>query len=814
MIIKKITSITKYKSFKDFNWTDFCKNKAGQEVPLNKYNIFFGENGSGKSSVCEILKDLSLHTPFENPNETPQQAIITIEDDQGRVTDRTYSRHVWDLPLEANSILFFDQNFIDRNIHSNGLRSAEKNKHSQNSGKLIVELDEKATELKSKVKLKEVEADEFDIANGDKITQQFNEGDRILYNQYKDKSAEEIDQIKNNATQNVSDARNALEKLRPILKQITSISKISSPSKLNLENKLSPIEKYQEIFSRKIEDQTEIKASQKLKDHIKKHKTFIEDGLQVLSESIDKDTCPFCLQSLSSQEEILKAYRDFFSNTYKEQKRLYVEDIDTLKRELESLQAEAKGLTFQFSALIDGLDKIKIEFATSDLYNLQQRILFNGEIKNVSEYPSALNNLIDGLENLKKIDHPNVDYNTYYKSINEHQVKIALIVERINSFLGGAGGVIGEFKRTYSDEDTVTTSIEVEEFKLRVNETIANFFLGDKLRKQSEQAFLIEERKKLRLEINSHKTALAAYLKDQAPDIVLKKMTALLDKFNLDFRLVPDKVQGTTAEFPFTFKIIDKDGKERNIKTGLSEGERQLISLAFFFAINDKVTDKDKKVVIFDDPITSLDAANLKILADEIFLLLKSFGQIIVFTHHPLFHKYFAKHQQPNPNKFGILKNIPAFGGSFIFYDPGFDTVAQLNSCHQDILLRAQATVLNIEEVALQYGHLLRLTTERFIKNDLLLWDKENSLGVLTTGLKDAQSKIKLLNDSELDTIDKIYNYCNYSNLLHADKEASSALAELLTHVGSLIAIINKVHNPPTAATTAAAFLGGEQKQN
>jgi hypothetical protein len=76
------------------------------------------------------------------------------------------------------------------------------------------------------------------------------------------------------------------------------------------------------------------------------------------------------------------------------------------------------------------------------------------------------------------------------------------------------------------------------------------------------------------------------------------------------------------------------------------------------------------------------------------------------------------------------------------------------------------------------------------------MWNKEDNFSTLTNGLKDAKSKIKLLSDSDLDIIDKVFKYCNYANFLHADKESSSALNELLQHIDKYITIVDNVRNP------------------
>jgi ABC-type lipoprotein export system ATPase subunit len=336
--------------------------------------------------------------------------------------------------------------------------------------------------------------------------------------------------------------------------------------------------------------------------------------------------------------------------------------------------------------------------------------------------------------------------------------------------------------------------MEVETLKIHEANVLIDFFEKGTSSNIKEWSELREKKETIKKELSTLKMERDNYLTEKAPAIVLNKMTKILERFNLSFKLQPNPISRTTSEFPFSFKVVDEDGNSRDIKNGLSEGERQLVSLAFFFALNEKTLDKGRKVIVFDDPITSLDSANLKTLADLIHeqVQQKVFAQVIILTHHPLFHKYLAKKQDPNANKFGILKNHGSFGGSFIYFDSGFDTTERLKNCQLDIQTRAQEGGLNVEDVALQYGQLLRISIERFIKNDLLLWSADK-FDTVVAGLKEGQSKIKKLDQKDIETIVKIYKYCNYSNLLHADKEVLSALTELINHIGHFITTLDKV---------------------
>ena len=65
MIIKQINTIRKYRSYTHFNGSQYKFNE--------RLNCFLGENGSGKSSIIDILKNLSNNRFFGNkPGENTQ----------------------------------------------------------------------------------------------------------------------------------------------------------------------------------------------------------------------------------------------------------------------------------------------------------------------------------------------------------------------------------------------------------------------------------------------------------------------------------------------------------------------------------------------------------------------------------------------------------------------------------------------------------------------------------------------------------------------------------------------------------------------
>src|SRR3989338_11328100 len=102
MKIRKITTINSYKSFSDFSWAKFCKNAPSQEEVLQKFSVVFGENGAGKSAICDVLKNISQNQDFQNT--PPTLAEIELNDGSNNQIHK-YENGGWTSQIEKNSFL-------------------------------------------------------------------------------------------------------------------------------------------------------------------------------------------------------------------------------------------------------------------------------------------------------------------------------------------------------------------------------------------------------------------------------------------------------------------------------------------------------------------------------------------------------------------------------------------------------------------------------------------------------------------------------------------------------------------------------------
>lgn len=794
MQIRKIKSIEGYKSFIDFRWTEFCKNKDGQETILQKFSVVFGENGSGKSSLCDVLKNLSRVQDFANKTPT----IAEIETFSGNNSQNyKYENGTWTpSQLDSKSILFFDMDFINANVHTHGVRSnnLQQGAHTQKAGKLIIDLDEQADKLKGIIEEKRKGIEIFEKTKSSVLGITYSEKDSDLFNTHKDT-------LKEDSGRKVLELKEILKKLeeeftalQKINAQYSQINLIANIGQLPALSGLSSMETYVELCSREIKEKAQGTADKQVKAHFEKHKDFIERAKNQIPENYSKEDCPLCMQPLANATKVIEYYRAVFDKTYETAKKAFLSDIETKKNELNIFKIGLNVISSKVTSIFDSLEKIETDFGIEGIYKLGEKTGHTKKFSNISIV--NIDEVIKILDSLKNIDRKAVDITTPYGEVMKKNEDIKKSIDDLNILVVEKNKLISDFKSKYSDQSKVSNEIQENTQKRAETQELLNFLQSDKILKIKEKNDAVVEQKKFTEELKKMQDDLKNYLEKTIPQSVITQMITFLEKFNLAFSLEHVKPTTSTKDYSFAFKIKDSKGNERELKDGLSEGERQLISLAFFFAINENLQDKKNKILVFDDPITSLDSPNLKILAELIHEKIKDFSQTIVFTHHPLFFKYLGKCEDPNPSKFGVLKNTDVFGGSFIFSDPGFDLVDEIKKCNEEIKNKAKNGALKPEEIALKYGQLLRLAIERFIKNDLLMWDKEKKFDEVTENLKQGRNKMTKLDDADLEVMINMYKYCNYSNLLHADKETPSALSELMAQIERFVLILNKTTTP------------------
>lgn len=138
-------------------------------------------------------------------------------------------------------------------------------------------------------------------------------------------------------------------------------------------------------------------------------------------------------------------------------------------------------------------------------------------------------------------------------------------------------------------------------------------------------------RDQARSQLDNYRTAIFPQYRD--------RVNAYLRRFNAGFQIGAMRAVnhrgGSSADYNFV--VNGNDVALGSFRSTLSAGDRNTLALVFFFATLDGDPNLADKVVVIDDPMTSLDEHRSLHTVQEIFLLTERVQKIIVLSHSKQF---------------------------------------------------------------------------------------------------------------------------------------------------------------------------------
>ncbi len=781
MKLKAINKIEQYKSFQDFNWNPFFNNEKFHD----RVNVLYGENGSGKSSVCNILKNVSQNKNF-GPRYKPKKVRLLFSDG---IYEYLATSDEWNKLKSKNDILFFDREFVYMNIHLGNIRDTQQGGQEQESGKMIIEFDRQAIKLRKAREKARIEKDNLEESlenfhkdNDEILSFTLSGEEKLVYKKYRDKSNKEITKIKSELVKSKKLLENKLEIYQVLQKQVDDIqNSIEEIENVEINISMSVYEDYQTIFNFDLKEQTKIQAEQNLIKKLRLNKDFFETGFEI--RKTHSGQCPFC-QSESEEDNIAKiieAYNDIFDDTYKKQLQQFSNDKQKLINELEYIKQEIDG--FDLNSIFLELKRLERDYQIKMIYSLDEEKSYK------KPQTKKINELVFKISKLNKPNKESVKA-LYNKSKIEFDT-IEKFFININKLIDIKNKIIEKFMLNNTDKKIQRRIVENSAIIYEIEQQLA-FFNEKKVERQKKnekkenQLIVLEKQlKNLKTKQKSTRIKYEDYASKKAFEKLLRNIEKYFENFNFNFQLALDteRKKGTTKEFPFAFKVLDSEGNERDFKEGLSEGELQVLSLCFFFAFLDIQRGKEAKILVFDDPITSLDNNNLSCLVDLISTGKEEFSQTFVFTHHKTFFKFLRNKFRGCSREYNILRNTKEYGGSFICKSKQKKFINKLKN-FEDHLQKIPPKSLDVELKVVEYGQFLRYEVERFIKNNLLHWNAND----FATAIEGVKSNKSISND-DLDKIKQVYSFCNWTTS-HVDVGDDHGLQQLKNKISDFIEIV------------------------
>jgi energy-coupling factor transporter ATP-binding protein EcfA2 len=618
-------------------------------------NVFYGENGSGKSSYVRIFRKLAdnyftsekaltilpnIYQEYSVEGHLPQTVGITyllddqIKDDRIDINKphaELCKINVFDsesiLPLINSDLTFsiLPKGFEKFQMVSELLDSLRKEISANieaeigKQGRIFSDssydyIREEIDRIKEKVK------DSDDI-------QEFLNSNYPLSDSYEE-DMESIDtQIKE------LESANPKDKITILTAQKTKLTSIKdSFKKLSIVLSKKSIEKINELIK---DYEKKIQEEQKFNGDFQKNVSFLEEINDEWFEFIkmgkkyyksisrdhvhEGDACIFCSQSLDSKSvKIIENYFKHFSKSNDGllnsiEKEISKHDIDNIRINL----SEEEAALFESEKF---LERIK---ATIQLVN-RNKELFNSLLNSKQNIPEQV--LLD----------------------------LTDVIKEINQEIDALDARIVNLKKSSSETDEIITSRKIVRETLQKNDklhsSLASFVKWFDIQKVIKEYTKAKGKFSTSTLTQKQSVAFQEIVQDEYFE-TFERFAKELKVTNVKLRIFPKKGKSLRKKYV--------SSEEYKVSQIMSEGEQKAVAMAEF--ATDLTMRKDFNTVFFDDPVTSLDYKRTEILANLIYQLSLD-RQVIVFTHNIMFYYYLynasPKKKNDENNKFFKVDEI------------------------------------------------------------------------------------------------------------------------------------------------------------
>lgn len=590
-------------------------NSNGVEIEeLTKLNYFFGNNGCGKSTIAKYLDSLQKDTsnmlfPFCNAEnfDSDKEEILVFNQDfiEDNFKNNDSLKGVFSLN-ESNAK-------IDGEIKDNEKKITEK----ESKRKSIEEFNETLNNEKSKLR--------EDLANKcfekRDIFKTFSKI-KLEYSGNKKSSLNNIERILEQDIENQD-----LNEINLLYKMLYEENIINIDNTIDIElynNFIEEQNKLSSLLDEVIVGKEDVQISKMIKDY--GLKTWVAQGKIFLEKT--KTVCPFC-QKKTIDDDFISQLNSIFDESYKQklielekEKELYEKCYFELEESIQIVSTQ-----YNNENITSNLQMSLKKFYDINLNIVKEKINSPNERKTFLETPNSF------IENINSINTAIEHNNLLVNSIDEQKENLK---ENMWKYL----------------------AYECKEDVKKYNEESAE--------KQKLISENLEEINKLKIEI----------------DNLIIANTELQTK-TVNTKEAIDNINQILKNSGFTcFQILEKNRENNisqyclsrtteisreNIFTSLSEGEKNFISFLYFYQLCLGTTDikkksAKKKIIVIDDPVSSMDSQVLFIVSTLVNRLITYKGktkserdeflnpnitQVFIFTHNYYFYKEVAMKKRP-----------------------------------------------------------------------------------------------------------------------------------------------------------------------
>lgn len=580
-------------------------------VEFKRFNIIYGENGRGKSTLSAVFRSLRSNEPsfiqerYTLTSLNSQEANIMVNGSNYIFKDGKWNKWLPELEI-------FDSFFINNNVYSGNDIGID---HRKNLHRFVIgqegvkyanavdRIDRSLRAITDKISKQEIEIEHYI------------KGDCLSISEFINLALiEDIDTKIKNKRKEIEILKKANEVSEKRVLEYLSIPAISKEKLENiLKIKINNIHKdVERIIHEHISMNMDCEGEK-----------WVESGLKY----IKNDECPFCRNSLLDNN-LIEIYKSYFDEIY----IAYKKEISDYLAEIEELHSEANLL------------KIQDILISNDMLVEFWKEYINFEYLSISfrEMESTWNKLCLEIETYlkKKEANPNEPLELKQDVLVAFRLYKFLLssLETYNHSIKEINLKIGEKKHfiEHGDLEEAKRDLEIlENQKIRSRPDL--IALCDHYRHLINGKSFLNKRK-----IKSKKS-----LDEYTSDIFTSYETSINKYLNLcgaGFRIADPKTIYSGGKPSASFRIlinetpVDLSSPRDSInkpcfKNTLSEGDKSTLAFVFFLSKLEQDPNLSNKIIVFDDPVSSLDTPRRNFTQQQIINLGQKCKQIILLTH-------------------------------------------------------------------------------------------------------------------------------------------------------------------------------------
>lgn len=638
------------------------KNTRVPSLQFEQLTFIYGDNSFGKSTFCDIFQSLSENEAtyllkrksIPNPNDEPQRVNISFRLlNTTNETQIIFSNGSWNPSIGDLKIYVFDTDFIHRNVFT-GLSIERKNQ--ENITQFVLGEDSVETARQ--------------ISTNNSRVRAINK---------------ELKSLENNELQEINDLENFLS-LEPTLSEQQIINNITSndrelTAKRNLLNNLDatinktepePIEidlDYESFVNRlnvcfnASYERVHENATEIVLNHIanncnpsSQNKSWLKQGLDVLSS----ENCPFCSQKLEiDAQNLISAYREYFDDAFNDFEREIKNELDTIQRdnrayllfEIKERINSNNSIINEYTSLVNSqeyrdvattLDRSRnIIISLIDNWNNSFEIIEELLRAKIQAKQLSIINSIGDVDLTDKI----TEFNEIRRNIDNYNIEVNNALELIRNYKDNLNA---ELIRNQLQ----TLESQIEELRIFLKRLQLNPVC-------SRYNELINDRDNLYQTISELEANLES-AQNTYLDEYFERINDLFQRLGSESFQISKSLshRGNMPVITLSATYCGVPITNEQISCFFSESDRRALALSIFLAKILSLSDvqKQRSIILLDDPITSFDDARIDRTIRLLETLRPAIRQVIILSHYPKYIKAFFERVNNNTGDIKLLK--------------------------------------------------------------------------------------------------------------------------------------------------------------